>query len=313
MRSDQTGEVSLLGQDLFGDPVRPAHESISHQRYTYPPFSVLDSRTGAWQERKRAWLSLGIRGELGRGGELLFGAGLEDGGPLTSPLTSAFDPALCELMYKWFSREGSQVVDPFSGGSVRGIVAQCLGRKYWGCDLRGEQVAENRKQQAEIFGGDGGAEWICGDSMDELDHAPCADFLFSCPPYGDLEKYSNNPGDLSAMDHHAFIFAYKRIVLKALRALKDDRFACFVVADFRGRDGFYRNFVSKTIEAFEESGARLYNEAILATREGSAPMRIGRQFVGRKMVKTHQNVLIFCKGDWRKAAEHCNGGPLDDD
>jgi len=32
-----------------------------------PPFSVLDARQGYWQDRKRAWLSLGIESELGRG------------------------------------------------------------------------------------------------------------------------------------------------------------------------------------------------------------------------------------------------------
>ncbi len=33
-----------------------------------PPFSVLDARQGYWQDRKRAWISLGIQSELGRGG-----------------------------------------------------------------------------------------------------------------------------------------------------------------------------------------------------------------------------------------------------
>ena len=35
-----------------------------------PPFSVLDARQGYWQERKRAWLALGIQSELGRGENL---------------------------------------------------------------------------------------------------------------------------------------------------------------------------------------------------------------------------------------------------
>lgn len=37
-------------------------------RFLVPPFSVLDARQGYWQDRKRAWLSLGIESELGRGG-----------------------------------------------------------------------------------------------------------------------------------------------------------------------------------------------------------------------------------------------------
>jgi hypothetical protein len=141
--------------------------------------------------------------------------------------------------------------------------------------------------------------------MTQLDSAPSADFVFSCPPYGDLEKYSDDPADLSNMEFHTFIAAYKRIILRAVTRLKQDRFACFVVGDFRDNRGFYRNFVSETIRAFEDCGARLYNDAVLLTSVGSASMRVSKQFdAGRKMCKTHQNVLVFCKGDWRKAAQN---------
>lgn len=36
-------------------------------RFGVPPFSVLNAREGWWQDRKRAWLALGIQSELGRG------------------------------------------------------------------------------------------------------------------------------------------------------------------------------------------------------------------------------------------------------
>jgi hypothetical protein len=152
-------------------------------------------------------------------------------------------------------------------------------------------------------------EWVCGDSMATLENAPDADMVFSCPPYGDLEVYSDDPQDLSNMEWHTFVAAYKRIIFRAVQRMKPDTFACFVVGDFRDKKGFYRNFVSETIDGFEQAGARLYNEAILATSVGSAAMRVTKQFEsGRKMAKTHQNVLVFCKGDWKKAADKCNGG-----
>jgi hypothetical protein len=44
-----------------------AHQTLA-ERFGVPPFSVLDARQGYWQERKRAWLSLGIQSELGRRG-----------------------------------------------------------------------------------------------------------------------------------------------------------------------------------------------------------------------------------------------------
>jgi ParB-like chromosome segregation protein Spo0J len=37
------------------------------ERFMVPPFSVLSARGGWWQERKAAWLALGIQSELGRG------------------------------------------------------------------------------------------------------------------------------------------------------------------------------------------------------------------------------------------------------
>jgi hypothetical protein len=43
------------------------------ERFGIPPFSVLDARKGWWQDRKRAWIDLGIRSELGRGEGATYG------------------------------------------------------------------------------------------------------------------------------------------------------------------------------------------------------------------------------------------------
>jgi hypothetical protein len=227
--------------------------------------------------------------------------------------TSIFDPVLCELAYRWFSPPGGVVLDPFAGGSVRGIVAAKLGRDYVGVDLREEQVAANREQAARICADGVMPVWHVGDSakvLPRLDVAP--DFVFSCPPYGDLEVYSDLAEDLSGMGHAAFIDAYRAIIAAAVGKLKPDRFACFVVGDFRDSKGFYRNFVSDTIQAFIDAGAPLYNEAILVTAVGSLPIRVGKQFAsGRKLGKTHQNVLVFCKGDPRKATKACGDVEVD--
>lgn len=302
--------MSLYGVDMFGGSMEPKPSGPVAERFLFSPFTVLDAKQGDWLERKRAWMAIGLKSEIGRGESLTFNTTNIDhvsqemaamGG------TSTFDPVLCELAYRWFCPPSGQVVDPFAGGSVRGIVAAQLGMDYWGCDLRAEQIAANRIQACEICG-DKVPTWVCGDSMDALADAPLADFIFSCPPYGDLEVYSDDPADLSNMEWHTFVAAYKRIIMRAIGRLKDDRFACFVVGDFRDNRGFYRDFVSTTIRAFEECGARLYNEAILVTPVGSACMRVTKQFnASRKMAKTHQNVLVFCKGDPRKATAACKG------
>lgn len=220
---------------------------------------------------------------------------------------SIFDPVLCELAYTWFTAPGAHVLDPFSGGSVRGIVATYLGRKYTGVDLRAEQVEANIVQAEQIVP-DALPTWIVGDSAKDLPLGSF-DFVFSCPPYADLEVYSDDPADISTMEYPDFLTVYRSIIAQSIERLRPNRFACFVVGDVRDKRGHYRNFVSDTIAAFQDAGADLYNEAVLVTAIGSLPVRVGKQFkAGRKLGKTHQNVLVFIKGDARAATQWC--GPV---
>jgi len=213
--------------------------------------------------------------------------------------TSIFDPVVCELIYRWFCPPKGKVLDPFAGGSVRGIVAAKLGYDYTGIELLAHQLAANELQAKEICKNSQKPRWILGDALRTAALAPGQyDLIFSCPPYGDLEVYSDDPRDLSTMPHNEFLAAYRQVVACCAMMLKPNRFACFVVGDFRDRAGFYRNFVSETIAAFGESGLKLYNEAILVTAVGSLPIRVGIQFGKyRKLGKTHQNCLVFYNGD----------------
>lgn len=225
------------------------------------------------------------------------------GSRLSDTGTSIFDPVLCETQYLWFTKPGDHIIDPFAGGSVRGIVAVELGRKYTGVDLRPEQVEANRIN-AECCKGEH-PTWICGDSVNIESLAPGQyDFLFTCPPYGNLEVYSDSPEDISNMDDADFDAAYMTILRNALAMLKEDRFACVVVGNYRDKKGFLRDLVGLTVRAMENAGARYYNDFILVTPIGSLPIRAGKAFQAtRKMGRTHQYCLCFVKGDPKKAAE----------
>lgn len=220
--------------------------------------------------------------------------------------TSVFDPVLCELAYKWWAPPGGTILDPFAGGSVRGIVAAMLGYHYTGVDLSQPQIAANVQQGATILDHSHRLPlWIAGDSRVALPPGPY-DYLFTCPPYGSLERYSDDPRDISTYELDAFDEAYRHIIAQACARLADDRFATVVVGDYRLKDGTYANFVSRTIDAFAAAGLALYNEAILITVAGSLPVRAHAQFsANRKLGKSHQNVLSFVKGDPRRAAAAC--------
>lgn len=283
------------------------------ESFGIPPFSVLNAREGWWQARKKSWLDLGIQSELGRADGLL-GEGLEtvakalgtEGGALATS-TSVFDPVLAELAYKWFSPTGATILDPFAGGSVRGIVAAKCGRNYFGCDLRAEQIEEN-KRQAEAISPERLPTWSVGDSLNiaKTFEGLEADMLFTCPPYADLEQYSDDPNDLSNMSYEDFKKNYYKIIEQACTLLRDNSFAAIVVGEIRDKKGNYRNFVGDTIQALLSAGLNYYNEAILVTPAGSLPLRSRRAFESsRKLGKTHQNILVFVKGDGKKAAQAC--------
>jgi len=191
---------------------------------------------------------------------------------------------------------------------VRGIVASVLGYKYIGIDLSEAQIVANVKQGATITPNNTPV-WISGNSfaMESLLPADTKyDFIFSCPPYHDLEKYSDLVDDLSNMSWDSFKRQYDDIIGKAVHRLKDNRFACFIVSEIRDKKGYFKGLVPLTIECFRHNGMQYYNEIILVNSVGSLPVRIHGAFRNRKIGRTHQNLLIFYKGDTSLIKSHYN-------
>src|SRR5690606_25486457 len=124
---------------------------------------------------------------------------------------------------------------------------------------------------------------------------PQYDFIFSCPPYADLEVYSDLEGDISNKKYPKFLELYESIIAKSCDKLKDGGLACFVVGEVRNKNGNYIGFVPDTIKAFEKCGMSFYNEAILLNPIASASMRAKGNMKSKKLVKVHQNILVFKK------------------
>ena len=292
---------------LFGDDADYVADLFDE--FIMPPFSVLDRRGGKWQTRKKQWLALGIQSELGRDTGLAFGNPDSDSFVIQQMQninqgTSVFDPLLTECILRWFSAIGCQTLDPFAGGSVRGIVASTLKRHYTGIDLRKEQIEAN-KTQLHLGHATYPPTWICGDSanIQELTNYNNYDLIFSCPPYFDLEIYSEDKADLSNMEWAEFCEMYGEIIKETVGLLNNDRFAVFVVGEVRDSKGNLRGLVAETIKAFTNAGMQFYNNAIVLDPVGTARLRAGRQFrANRKLVTVHQHLLVFVKGDSTKAA-----------
>ncbi len=313
----------------------PAVDAISlADRFVVPPLSVLRTYGGGWRDRRKHWREQHLAGHLGRQGDMVRKGGLRDpqfyekkkareqrlGRALeyeefkemweserdhtaeVTAGTSVFDPVLAELAYRWFGKPGGTVLDPCAGGSVRGLVASVCQQHYTGIDLRAEQVEANQAQAAE-WTVEPAPQWHVGDTT-KADAYPGSgyDLAFTCPPYHNLEKYSDSPDDLSAMTWPDFQQAHRAMIRHTADRLKDNRFAVWVVSDVRSPDGYYRGLVADTIAAFADAGLQLYNDLILAEAIGANRIVAGLRLTqSRKIVRCHQHVLVFVKGDYRQA------------
>jgi DNA modification methylase len=229
---------------------------------------------------------------------------------------SKFDTHLAECLLSWLCPPGGKVMDPFAGGPVRGLIASHLGYAYTGIDLLEPQVQANRDRAAAwseegLLGPD--PTWVHGDAATVLPGMADTgvDYLLTCPPYHNREKYSQHPDDLSAMRWPAFLAAYRRILAQAVRVLRDDRFATIIISDVRDAKGHLRGLPGLTTDAMLDAGAHLTNEQILVTPTGNLATAMRPPWEAcRTTMRRHQLVLTYVKGDRRKAAAAIQAAPV---
>lgn len=299
---------------LFDVGPQRVPSSLLHAKFGWPPFSILNTISWDWQRRKDEWENLYRDSTKGRDVKRFnatptntFSARGAEAKEAES--VSEFDPFLCELMYKWFSRPGDRVLDPFAGGCVRGTVAAVLGRDYTGIDLSEEQIATNIAQFKDVSKKytdiQGTPHWYSGDSDEMLLGNSNYDMVFTCPPYYNLEKYTNDPKDLSNLPTYSdFLHKYSSILRKCAYELSRNAFFVIVVSEIRASvsemdKSYYRGFVPDTIQILRDHcGLHYYNEIILENAIGSLPIRAPKNFNrSRKIGRHHQNILVFYKGD----------------
>lgn len=292
--------------ELDGDaggiyPADPSATGNLAKHYVVPPFSVLDTRRDYWQERKRWWLEK--TGDLSETRDAEYGK-FTAGGTIMDTInggTSNFDPVLAEVVFKWFAPVGGKVLDPFGGEQTKGVVAGELGMEYHAVEIRPEQVELN-KEKTEQYPN---VEYYCGDSNDISQLIPKRgfDLCFTSPPYYDLEVYSKS--DLSALGtYEEFMQQYENIFQQCVEMLADNAFLVVKVGEIRNKQtGVYRNFVGDNIALFMRLGLKYYNEIILVNPTGTGALRANNVMKNRKVVKLHQNVLVFYKGSLNKIVE----------
>lgn len=292
----QTGDAAALQQGTY------QHKGAKGALPARETGGVIEQKLNP----KSRSLAQGLEARRDHTGELVYV-------PMTGTSSvSVFDPVLCEVAYRWWCPPAGRVLDPYAGGSVRGIVASKLGLTYTGVDLRAEQVEANRAQGSHLLvhGQDPTPTWHAGDAgvvlPELLERGEQYDMVLTCPPYFGLERYSDDPLDLSTMDTTAFATAYGQHLQHVYDLLAPDSFAVIVVGSVRDSHGRMRDLRTFTVQLAQAAGFVLHNDAMLLTPVGSLPVRSARQFMATRVLgRTHQDVLVLLKGDRRRAAERC--------
>ena len=215
---------------------------------------------------------------------------------------SILDPILAEIANKWFNISEGKAFDCFAGDSVFRFVADYLGYSFTGIELREEQAALNNERLKTSK-----SKYICDDGRNVLQHIEpnSQDLLFSCPPYFDLEVYSELPDDASNQESYSdFIDIIDTAFSNSIKCLKENRFAFIVVGDVRDKNGAYCRFPDDVKSIFVKNGMILYNEIILIEPIGTLPLRVRNSMRNRKFGKCHQNILVFYKGNPKDIQKH---------
>lgn len=282
-----------------------------------PPFSVINSRQPYFRERLNYWQTMGLRSNEGRLEGLAYDnrrmikydethrVNDKPADIITLNGTSMFNPVLCEILYTWFTIPNSKILDPFAGGVVRGAMASILGHSYVGYDISKNQVESNRQLYKELqdrLDFEDNTIWV-NDNSQHIDMNEIADFdmVLTCPPYYNLERYTNDADDLSNQPtYHQFLTMYKDILVKTSTRLKNDSFFVIVVSDVRDKKTTeYYGFVADTIKILQnDCNMCYYNEIILYNDTGNLAITSGNYLDrARKVGRQHQNILVFYKGD----------------
>lgn len=299
--------------------------------FIVPPFSVFDTRMGYWKERKRQWKEwLGITNDT-RENTLYDNlemklpdlyqtskewrerhrVSFEDYVKRFVPIetleklteadtykgASSFDPVLAEIACRWFTPgPDSRVFDCFSGGITKGAVAVKCGHQFFGLELREEQVNTNHKKIAELGIS---PKYICDDGSSIVNYLGVAtqDLFLTCPPYWNLEVYSDKENDLSNLpDYGSFIDRLCHTISMAIQCLKKNRFAVVIVGDIRDKHGYCYNFPGDVIRIFQQNGCCLWNDIAIIGNDAHAKLRARQYMNNRKVARIHQRMLVFYNG-----------------
>jgi len=286
------------------------HDRIKKQgeyEFSYEPKSF-------WEYKRGGNLDVLVRdsksyGETYTGKVPIHKGRYNDGGFL-----SKFNSEYAKRILEMWSKEGDLVLDPFCGRSSRPIISTLMKRNYFGFDVLEDNLEEARTQH-KTFVSDGDFELgkmklVHSSSEfvdDHISRDDVADFVFTCPPYFNIERYESADGQLTDIkSYDNFLEVYSRILENTSSKLKPGGFFVVVVANFRMDNKFY-DFSGDT-KSILKGFLDYHDEVILEMSPAKRHPLYLQAITNLNCLKTHEYCLVFRKAasDKQKTIERNN-------
>ena len=199
---------------------------------------------------------------------------------------SKFNSENCKNIINFFTSENDVVLDPFAG-RTRAIIANELNRKYVGFELTEKYFPQEKSENRVIYNMD-------SLNMSNVLNNHIFDLVFTCPPYWNMEKYSDDPNDLSTFKtYDLFLNGCNKRLVKATKYLKEDGFLIVVLMDFRQKGKFY-SWHNDTINYFHKNtDFKLYDTILWEMSPAKRQPLYPQALLNRRMLNTHEYCLVF--------------------
>jgi len=216
-------------------------------------------------------------------------------------------------LISFFTKKNQIVLDPFSGVASTSKACAILKRKSVGIELTKKWVELSKERLKNEVGTSKNQEILQGDSREELNKFDESyfDFIVTSPPYWQIlnkktdlktrtrvengldKKYSDDENDLGNIkSYDDFLIELQKVFSNCFRVLKDKKYMCIIVSDFRNNSRFTA-YHSDVTRIMGDIGFHLKGISILVQNHKSLhPYGYPYAFVPNIH---HQYILIFQK------------------
>ena len=226
------------------------------------------------------------------------------GGGYASTLRySIYNPLQAKFILEYYTRKNDIILDPFMGRATRPLVTQYLNRKYIGFDTSSKTIELNKSLLEKHGYTDYTLYHEDGTELNKLKEiSNFVDAVFTCPPYYDIEKYSDEPGDLSHLKYDDFNNRIANLFNRLYDLIKPSSYkdmefhpVIITVGTIRKGDKGLIDMDYIFQEYAKKAGFVLYDKLFTENITPGAGFTFRRNYCYRYLTKNYETTLVFMK------------------